>query len=477
VGSDGVANEEETYDLAILGGGPGGYVAAIRAAQLGLRCALVERDAVGGVCLNWGCIPSKVLLHCAEVVALARRGNEFGLRYDGLSIDYATAVDRSREVVRQMVDGVEGLLHRHGVEVIGGTGRLEAPGLLRVEPDGRLVRARHVILATGATAKSLPGLPVDGVRVLTSREALELRQVPTAIAIVGGGAVGVEFAWLFATYGATVTLIEMAGQLLPGEDRDVAHVLERSFRTRGIDVHTGHAVESVDVREDGVTVRYAGIETAVDCVLVATGIEPNSSEIGARELGITDDRGFVQVDERCRTSTPGVYAIGDLTGKIALAHVASAQGVTAVEDVAGLRPPPLDYDTMPRAVYCQPEIAALGLTEAAARERGFEAVTGRFPFRANGRAIALGQTEGMVKVVVDRPTGQLLGFHLIGYHAAELIGEASAGRLLEMTAEELGYAVHAHPTLSEALKEAALASLDGAIHFFDPSVSARIAAS
>lgn len=469
---------EATYDVAVLGAGPGGYVAAIRAAQLGLRCALVERDAIGGVCLNWGCIPSKVLLHCAEVVDLARRGHEFGVHYEGLSIDYRTAVDRSHAVVRQMVGGVEGLLRRHGVDVMRGTGRLEGPGQLRIEPGARVLRARHVILATGASPKSLPGLPVDGVRVLTSREALELREVPTSLAIVGGGAVGVEFAWLFRTYEARVSLIEMQAQLLPGEDPDVAQALERSLRARGVELHTGHAVEAVQVCEDSVTIRHGGAETNVACVLVATGVAPNVDGVGARELGVTTDHaGFVQVDERCRTSVEGVYAVGDLTGRLRLAHVASAQGITAVEDIAGLHPPPLDYEAMPRAVYCQPEVAVLGLSETAARDRGYDIVTGRFPFRANGRAIALGETDGMVKVVVDRPTGQLLGFHVVGHHGAELIGEASAGRLLEITAEELGYAVHAHPTLSEALKEAALAAQDAAIHFFDPRAGARASVS
>ena len=446
-------------------------MAAIRAAQLGLSTALIEREAVGGVCLNWGCIPTKALLHCAALANLARRGDEFGIGYDGLTLDFAVAVDRSHEIVERMVGGVETLLQQHGVTVVAGSARLRSGGVIELADGGESIEAENVILATGARPRALPGVTVDGNRVLTSREALALRDAPRSLVVVGGGAVGSEFAYLFRSYGAEVTLVEALPRLLPEEDEEISRQLDRSFRAQGIAVRTGVSVEEVRVEQDGVVVAIAAGDTReelrADRALIGVGITPNSDGLGLEEAGVELDGAFVSVDEHCRTNVPGLYAIGDLTGRLPLAHVASAQAVAAVETIAGRDPAPLDYDSMPRAVYCQPQVASIGLSETAARDRGHEVTVGRFPFRANGKAVALGETEGAVKLVVDAQTQEVLGVHIIGSDATELIGEASLGRLLETTPAEIAYAVHPHPSLSEALKEAALAVTGEAIHFAD----------
>ena len=477
------------YDVAIIGAGPGGYVAAIRAAQLGLSAVVIERDQVGGLCLNWGCIPSKALLQGADLLNLFRRAPEFGIAYKELSADLGAAVDRSREIVARFVAGVETLLEQNRVALLRGTGRLDAPGHVVVapaspagRPGGEQVDARNVILASGGRARSLPGLPIDGDRVITSREALELRRPPGSIAIVGGGAVGVELAYLFRSYGSAVMVVELLPRLLPAEDEDVSRQLERSFAAQGISVRTSARVEAVAVGKDEATVSITSgdgeEELRAERVLVAVGIEANTDGLGLEEAGVAlDGHGFVKVDAYCATNLPGVWAIGDLTGKLPLAHVASHQGVTAVEKIAGRDPPPLDYERMPRAVYCQPQVASLGLSEAQAKQRGFSVRSGRFPFRANGKAMAAGETEGFVKLVADADSGAILGFHAIGHGATELLGEVSLSVLLEATPAELAAAVHAHPTLAEALKEAALAVRGEAIHYFTPKdrAGARLA--
>jgi dihydrolipoamide dehydrogenase len=332
-----------------------------------------------------------------------------------------------------------------------------------------------VIIATGGAARSLPTVPVDGDRVITSREALELRDRPASIVIVGGGAIGVEFGYLYCSYGAEVTIVELLPHLLPNEDEDVSRQLERSFTAMGISIMTGAAVETVTTALDGVTVSVRKGNESNDLraekVLIGVGFGANSDALGLAETGVELDRGWIKVDDFCQTSVPGVWAIGDVTGKLLLAHVAAHQGVIAVEKIAGLDPQPLDYEKMPRAVYCQPQVAGLGLTEAQAKGRGLDVVIGRFPFRASGKAMAMGDTEGFVKVVVDRESRAVLGYHMIGHGVTELLGEATLGAVLETTPVELGYAVHAHPTLSEALKEAALAVSGEAVHFFSPKRS------
>jgi dihydrolipoamide dehydrogenase len=458
------------YDVAIIGGGPGGYVAAIRAAQLGLKAALIEKDRIGGLCLNWGCIPSKALLYNAQVLRLCQNASEFGISFDNLRYDLGFAVDRSRQVADRMVSGVEFLLKKHKVTVIEGSGRLRGRQEIEVSPSGEIVEAENVIIATGAHARALPGVPIDGRTVITSREALELREPPASIVIVGGGPVGVEFAYLYRAYGSEVTVVEMLDRLVPTEDEEISRRLEQAFRKQGIRAVTGAQVSEVRVQKGKAKVQVStdgGQEELVAAkVLVGIGVTANSDRMGLDELGVAMENGFIQIDEGMETSLAGTHAIGDVTGKLLLAHVASAQGVVAVEAIARRDPPALDYDNMPRATYCQPQVASLGLTEAQARDRGHRVKVGRFPFRANGKALAMGESEGMVKLVVDEEYGDILGYHMIGPEVTELLGEASLGKTMEATAREMGLSVHAHPTLSETLKEAALSSYGEAVHFW-----------
>lgn len=458
------------YDVAIIGGGPGGYVAAIRAAQLGLKTAVVEEDRVGGLCLNWGCIPSKALLWNAELVHLFRNSDDFGITYDALHIDMAKAIDRSRVVVDRMVKGVEFLLKKNNVPVIAGRGRLKSRTEIAVAPSGEVIEAEHIIVATGAHTRSLPGIEIDGQTVITSREALELRETPESIVIVGGGAVGVEFAYFYRAYGAEVTIVELLDHLLPLEDEEISRQLERSFKQQGIAYKTGAKVQGITVSNGRATVALSANggdeEIAAGKVLIGIGMAANSEDLGLEDAGVALDRGFVQIDDRMRTSAPNVFAIGDVTGKLMLAHVASAQGVAAIEAIAGQEPPSLTYEKLPRCTYCQPQVASLGLTEAQARERGIEVKVGKFPYRGNGKAIAMERTDGLVKLVVDTATNEIIGYHLIGQDATELLAEASLASVLETTPRELGWTVHAHPTLSEVVKEAALAVDGQAIHFW-----------
>jgi dihydrolipoamide dehydrogenase len=458
------------YDVAIIGGGPGGYVAAIRAAQLGLKTALVEQERIGGLCLNWGCIPSKALLWNAELVRLFRESEEFGITYDALHIDVARAIDRSREVVDRMVKGVEFLLGKHKIPVIAGRGRLKSAREVAVEPAGDVIEAGHVIVATGARARTLPGVEIDGEVVMTSREALALREVPESIVIVGGGPVGVEFAYFYRAYGAEVTVIELLDHLLPQEDDEISRQLERAFKQQGIVYKTGAKLAGLAVTDEGarVSVSANGKEEDLPAskVLIGVGMAANTEGLGLEDAGVALERGFAVIDDAMRTSVPGIFAVGDVTGKLLLAHVASAQGVAAVEHIAGKGPPPLVYERLPRCTYCQPQVASLGLTEAQARERGIEVRVGKFPYRGNGKALAIGRTEGIAKLVVDAASGEVVGYHLIGHDATELLAEASLASVLETTPRELGWTVHAHPTLSEVVKEAALAVNREAIHFW-----------
>ena len=453
---------ESTYDVVVIGSGPGGYVAAIRASQLGLKAAVVEREALGGTCLNWGCIPTKALLKNAEVVSYVRRSEEFGLKFDGFHADYSVAVARSRRVVDRNTRGVRFLLRKNNVDHIQGTGRIAGPNRVAIDPDGTVIEAKNIIIATGARPRSIPSLPVDGDRIITSRESIVLTDLPSSMVIVGGGAIGVEFAYVYAMYGVEVTIVELLPRLVPNEDEDISAQLERSFKSHGINVMTGAGVTGVQTRADGVTVSVEQggaaqtIETGM--VLVAIGVQPNVEELGLDSAGVAVDRTGIVVDEFLSTNVADVYAIGDVTGKLALAHVASAQAVTAVEHIMGMGPQPMDYVNMPRTTYCNPQIASFGLTEAQAREQGYEVNIGVFNALANGKALAMGETEGMVKLVVDSRYGELLGGHMIGPEVTELLGELSMTRMLEGTTLELGWTVHAHPSLSEMLKEAALSA-------------------
>jgi dihydrolipoamide dehydrogenase len=433
-----------------------------------MKTAVVESDELGGVCLNWGCIPSKALLRNAEVLNLFHRADEFGISVDNLQVDFGKAIDRSREVVGKLTRGVGFLFRKNGVEHVKGVGTLKDRNTVAVEGTDTTLSTSNVIIATGASFVQLPSLPIDGRVVMTSREALELREVPGRVVIIGGGATGVEFAYLYRAYGAEVTIVELLPRLVPTEDEEVSTYLERAFRSQGIKAMTGSRVEGVRT-EDGqtkVAVSNGTDSSEIECdtVLVAVGARGNIDGIGLEGLGVATERGYVVINDRMETNVPGVYAIGDVTGKLLLAHVASAQGVTAVEAIAGLDPPKLDYELMPRATYCHPQVASFGLTEAQARERGHSVRTGKFPFAASGKALALAESEGMVKLVIDAEVGDVLGGHMIGSEVTELLGELSLARLLEGTNKELGWLVHPHPTISEIVKEAALAADGEAIH-------------
>ena len=462
---------DSEYDVAVIGGGPGGYVAAIRAAQLGLKACVIERDALGGVCLNWGCIPSKALLKNAEILSYIHRADQFGLRFDNFSADYSVAVGRSRQVVDRMTRGIGFLLRKNNVEHIAGTARLTSANSIDVVgADGQSsqVRTRNIIVATGARPRSIPPLPVDGQRIITSREAIVAEDVPASIAIVGGGAIGVEFAYVYRMYGSSVTIIELLPRLVPNEDEEISQQLERAFGRDGIELKTGAGVTAAQADASGVTLtieKDGATETArFDKVLVAIGVQPNTEDLGLEALGVATDRGYITVDDQMATNVAGVYAVGDVTGKLALAHVASAQGVTAVESIAGEETQPLDYSLMPRATYCHPQVASMGLTEVQAREQGYEVKIGRFNVQASGKAVAMGENDGLVKLVIDAKYGELLGGHMCGPEVTELLGELSMTKLLEGTTLELGWAVHAHPTIAEMVHEAALDAEGRVLH-------------
>jgi dihydrolipoamide dehydrogenase len=459
---------DSEYDVVVIGAGPGGYVAAIRAGQLGLKTAIVEREALGGVCLNWGCIPSKALLKNAEVLSYFHRAEEFGLSFDNFTADYAAAVDRSRKVVDRNVRGVAYLLRKNKVDHIVGEGRLTAKGTVTVAPEGTTLNAKNVILATGSSPRTVPSLPIDGDQVISSRESIVLKDLPASLVIVGAGAIGVEFAYLYHTYGVEVTLVELLPRLVPTEDAEISQQLERSFSRSGINIMTGAGVTGLEQSAKALQVKVEkdGVEQSIACdkVLVAIGVQPNSDGLGLEELSIETSRGNIQVDDNMATNVPGVFAIGDVTGKMALAHVATAQGVAAAEHIAGRETQSLDYSLMPRATYCQPQIASFGLSEEEAQEQGYEVKIGKFNVQANGKALAMGETEGMVKLVVDAKYGELLGGHMIGPEVTELLGELALTKLLEGTSLEMGWAVHPHPTISEMLKEAALDAQGRALH-------------
>ena len=456
------------YDLVVLGSGPGGYVAAIRAGQLGMKVALVEKDQIGGVCLNWGCIPSKALLRNAEVLRLFQHSEDFGITVDNLKFDFGKAIDRSRNVVQKLTTGINFLLKKNNVEKIEGMGSLKDSTNVEIGGGAHTLPTKNVILATGARPRPMPSLHVDRRVVITSREALERRDVPSKVVIVGGGATGVEFAYLYSTYGADVTIVELLPNLLPSEDRDISIEMEKAFTKQGISIMTGSTVDKVQIGSSKTSVFISNTtgttELLCDKILSAVGLQGNIENIGIENIGIETNKGYIDIDDKMETNVPSIYAIGDVTGKLLLAHVASAQAITAVETIAGLNPPNLDYQSMPRATYCHPQVASFGLTESQARELGHDVKIGTFPFSASGKAIALGETEGIVKLVIDTELGDLLGAHMIGPEVTELLGELSMTKLLEGTNKELGWLVHPHPTISEVVKEAALSADGEAIH-------------
>ena len=462
---------EQTYDVTIIGAGPGGYVAAIRAAQLGLKVALIEKERLGGVCLNWGCIPTKALLRNAEVISLLGRGKEFGFTLTGFEADFGVAVDRSRKVSQRLVKGIGALMRKNQVEVIEGTGVLKSANTVEVtlaEGETRTLETRNIIIATGGQARTIPGIEVDGERVLSYREAIVLRELPGSAVVVGAGPIGMEFAHVWRSYGAEITVVEMLPRALPLEDEEVSKEVERAFKRKKVRVLTSTRVQGVEITPDGVRVSVSGDEgeqmLEAERALIAIGVRPNSQNLGLEGVGMQVERGSIVVDTSMRTNVPGIYAIGDVTGKLPLAHVASAQGIVAAETIAGVDTVALNYEMMPRCTYCHPQVASFGLTEAQAAEHGYEIGVGKFPFRANGKALGLGDYDGFVKIVADSVSGEILGAHLVGPEVTELLPELALAREWELTPEEIARTVHAHPTLSEVLMEAAHGVFGEAIH-------------
>jgi len=465
-------DNDSKFDLVVVGSGPGGYVSAIRASQLGMNVACVETEKLGGVCLNIGCIPTKALLSSALLVQEVRDGEKHGIQAEALTFDLGPAQARSAKVAEQMGRGVKGLFKKNKVTHIEGFGRLAGPGKVEVERGGERVtlEAAHVILATGSRPRGLPFLEIDEDRVLSSTGALAQTEAPGSILIVGAGAIGMEFADVFSAFGSDVTIVEALDRVLPLEDEEVSAFMARSYEKRGMDVFTSAKVAAADVREDGVHVEFrdaAGEAHAltVDRVLLAVGRAPNTEDLGLDTVGVRkDERGFIEVDERMATNVEGVYAIGDCVGRQLLAHKASHEGIVCVEHIAGEGHGTVDYGNVPNCTYCHPEVASVGLTEAQALEKGFDVQVGKFPWVGIGRAVAAGHTDGFVKIVRDRKYSEILGAHIVGAQATELIAEFVVGRHLESTVEEMERAIHPHPTFSEGVSEAALAALGRPIH-------------
>jgi dihydrolipoamide dehydrogenase len=463
----------ENFDVVVIGAGPGGYVAAIRAAQLKQKVAIVDKQWLGGVCLNVGCIPSKALLKNAEVAhTLRERGKDFGFSFENLKLDFGVAVKRSRQVSDRLVKGVGFLMRKNNIAVFMGEARITNPTTITVTgQDGKTteLNAKNIIVATGAST-AVPGAwKVDGEKVVTYYEAILQEKLPKSVVVIGAGAIGVEFSTVWSSYGSEITIVEMLPRLLPLEDEEVSKELKKEFEKRGIKCLVGHKVESVEATETGVRVKVSaeGKETTLEAeqALVAIGFRPNSKGFGLEEAGVKiNERGFVEINEKMQTSVPSIYAIGDVTGKLLLAHVASAMGIVAAENIAGAETVTLDYEMMPRATYSNPQVASFGLTEAQAKERGYNIKIGRFPFQPNGKALGLGDYAGFVKIVVDEKYGEILGAHMIGPEVTELLPELTLARMMELTPHEIARNVHAHPTLSEVLMEAAHGAEGTPIH-------------
>ena len=464
---------DNAFDVIVLGGGPGGYVAAIRAAQLGMKVGLVERDRLGGICLNWGCIPTKALLRSSEINHILHHLGDYGFSAKDIRYDAGKVVARSRAVANQLSNGVAYLLKKNKVEVFDGQGRLAGKGRLAVEKDGKAVAdlaAAHIILATGARARVLPGLEPDGERVWTYKEAMIPKAIPKSLLVVGSGAIGIEFASFYKDMGAEVTVVEVLDRILPVEDEEISAFARKSFEKKGIKIHTGVAVEALDKSGGHLKARIAAdgksAEVMVEKVILAVGIVGNVEDMGLEDTAVEVERSHVVVDEWLRTGEPGIYAIGDLVGPPWLAHKASHEGVICVEHIAGLNDVhPLDTRNIPSCTYCRPQVASVGLTERAAREAGYELRVGHFPFIGNGKAIAVGEPEGMVKTVFDAKTGELLGAHMVGAEVTELIQGFTIAKTLETTEAELIRTIFPHPTISETMHEAVLDAYGRAIHF------------
>lgn len=461
------------YDVIVIGAGPAGYVAAIRAAQLGLKTAIIDKQWLGGVCLNVGCVPSKALLRNAEIAHLLREGGkEFGFSFENLNLDYSSAVKRSRQVSARLTKGVAFLMKKNNIEVLMGTAKLTATDTVTItteEGSSRSLTAKNIIIATGASVAIPSGWQVDGKVVVTYLEAILQEQLPQSAVIIGAGAIGLEFATVWNAYGCDVTLVEMLPRIAPLEDEEISAELTKAFNKRKIKTLAGHRVESLQVKDGKAIVKVSSPEgektLEAEQALVAIGFKPNSRNLGLEDIGVKlNERGMIEIDERMATNIPGIWAIGDVTGKLMLAHVGSAQGIICAENIAGVETIQLNYVNMPRATYCQPQIASFGLTEAQAKEKGYEVKVGRFPFQANGKALGLGESGGWIKIISDAKYGEILGAHMIGPEVTELLPELTLAQNMELTAAEIARNVHAHPTLSEVIMEAAHAVEGQAIH-------------
>ncbi|MBK7669233.1 MAG: dihydrolipoyl dehydrogenase [Sphingobacteriaceae bacterium] len=460
-----------SYDVIVIGSGPGGYVTAIRASQLGFKTAVIEKENLGGICLNWGCIPTKALLKSAQVFEYLNHAKDYGISADNIKADFGAVIKRSRDVADGMSKGIQFLMKKNKIDVIMGTAKVKPGKKVEVkDAEGKVTvyEGKHIIIATGARSRQLPNLPQDGKKIIGYREAMSLPKQPKTMVVVGSGAIGVEFAYFYATMGTKVTVVEFMPNIVPVEDEEVSKQLEKSFKKVGIDIMTEASVESVDTKGDGckvkVKTKVGEIILDAEIVLSAVGIASNIEGIGLEETGIKTDKGKVVVDKFYATNVPGYYAIGDCVPGQALAHVASAEGITCVEKIKGLHVDPIDYNNIPGCTYCQPEIASVGFTEKKAKEAGYTVKVGKFPFMASGKAKAAGAADGFVKLIFDAKYGELLGAHMIGANVTEMVAETVAIRKLETTGHEIIKTIHPHPTMSEAIMEAAAAAYGEVIH-------------
>ncbi|MEJ2542677.1 MAG: dihydrolipoyl dehydrogenase [Calditrichaceae bacterium] len=460
----------DKYDVLVIGSGPGGYVAAIRAAQLKLKTAIVERDSLGGICLNWGCIPTKALLKSAEVYEEFKHAKEYGLNADKVEADFVEIIKRSRKVAQINSKGVEFLMKKNKVDVIKGTAQLKKAGVVEVDDGGKKseVQGKHIIIATGGRPRSIPGIEIDGKSVLSSKEAMSIEKQPKSIIIMGAGAIGVEFAYFYNSIGTKITLVEMLDSILPIEDKEISGILTKNFKKAGIEILTGTKVENLKKSSKGVEVTIAkGDKKEVlssEKALMAIGIQGNVENLNLDEVGVKYEKGAIKVNQWYETNVSGIYAIGDVIGPPLLAHVASDEGIVCVEKIAGVDTHPVDYESVPGCTYCQPQVASIGMTEEKAKEAGYEIKIGKFPYAASGKARAINARDGMVKLIFDKKYGELLGAHIIGTEATELIAELGIAKSLEATPVELKRTMHAHPTLSEMIMEAAGDADGNAIH-------------
>tara|TARA_B110000003_G_scaffold274110_1_gene313282 strand:+ start:48246 stop:49634 length:1389 start_codon:yes stop_codon:yes gene_type:complete len=459
------------FDVIVIGSGPGGYVTAIRASQLGLKTAIIEKESLGGVCLNWGCIPTKALLKSAQVFEYINHAEDFGIKVEGAEADFDSVISRSRGVADGMSKGIDYLMKKNKIEVIMGTAKV-LPGkkVSVIDADGKTTEysSDNIIIATGSRSRELPNLPQDGKKIVGYRKAMTLDSKPKKMVVVGSGAIGVEFAYFYKAMGVDVTVVEYLGNIVPVEDEDISKQLARSFKKMGIKVMTNSSVETVDTSGDGcvVTIKTKKGEETIECdvVLSAVGVVANIENIGLEDVGIATDKGKILANDFYQTNIPGYYAIGDVLPSQALAHVASAEGIICVEKIAGHKPEKLDYNNIPGCTYCSPEISSVGYTEKAAKDAGYDIIVGKFPFSASGKASASGHKDGFVKVIFDAKYGEWLGCHMIGYNVTEMIAEAVVARKLETTGHEILKAVHPHPTMSEAVMEAVAAAYGEVIH-------------